>query len=182
MKRVLTVILCIALVATALILPAPSAKADTKAYVIGGWLRLRAAPSFDSATLGSYNTGTAVTVLGVMGSWYNVRTPNNVVGYMYSAYLTFNAPTPVTPTGNTRAYVWAANGRDVRLREGPGLSYGVLGTYSVGVTATILSRGASWHYIKVGKQTGYMMAKYLKEGGVRPLPPTPPAPSSQYTA
>ncbi|MBR4458595.1 MAG: SH3 domain-containing protein [Clostridia bacterium] len=182
MKRTLATILTVVLTVTALIIPAEPALADTTAYVIGGWLRLRATPSFDSATIGSFYTGTAVTVLGVSGSWYNVRTPNNTTGYMYSAYLSFNPPG--TPSGDTgTAKVYASNGRNVNLRNGPGLSYQVIGTYSVGTTVTILSRGSGWHYIRAGKQTGYMMAKYLVERGTpTPIPPTPPVPTDNYTA
>lgn len=181
MKRFLAAILTIALVAAMTVLPTAPAMADTTAYVIGGWLRLRAEPSFSAATIGSFNTGTPVTVLGVTGSWYSVRTPNNMTGYMYSAYLSFNPPVDPTPSGFGTAKVYAANGRNVNLRNGPGLSYSVIGTYSVGTTVTILSRGTSWHYIKAGKQTGYMMAKYLRDG-TAPTPDPGPTPVSPYTA
>lgn len=180
MKRIWATVMAIALMASVLVIPAAPALAETTAYVIGGWLRLRAAPSFDAATIGSFNTGTPVTVLGVSGSWYNVRTPNNMLGFMYGAYLSFNPP--VTPSGGTgTARIYAANGRNVNLRNGPGLSYSVIGTYSVGTNVTILSRGISWHYIKAGKQTGYMMAKYLHEGGT-PSPAPAPSPGTPYTA
>ena len=189
MKRFGSLALAALLTLTVALSFVPAAQASSVAYVVGGWLRMRSAPSFDATTIASYNTGTAVTVLGVSGAWYFCQAPNGRTGYMYSAYLTFNAPTPVTPTGNTRAYVWAANGRDVRLREGPGLSYGVLGTYSVGTSVTILSRGTYWHYIRVGRQTGYMMAQYLSDTPgsapvtpVTPDPVTPVTPSAGYTA
>ncbi len=183
MKRFGSLALAALITLTLALAVVPAAQASSVAYVVGGWLRMRSAPSFDAETIASYNTGTAVTVLSVSGSWYYCQAPNGRTGYMYSAYLTFNAPTPVTPTTDTRAYVWAANGRDVRLREGPGLSYGVLGTYSVGTSVTILSRGTYWHYIKVGRQTGYMMSQYLTETpGTTPAPVTPVTPTTGYTA
>ncbi len=184
MKRLMSMTAAVVLALTMMICAAPDARADSVAYVIGGWLRMRSAPSFEAVTIASFNTGTAVTVLGASGSWYYCRAANGKTGYMYSAYLTFIAPaTPVTPTTSTKAWVWASNGRDVRLREGPGLSYGVLGTYSVGTSVTILSHGTYWHYIKVGKQTGYMMAQYLTTTSPStPSTPSTPTPSGGYTA
>ncbi len=172
MKRSISIILAAMLIFAMAVTQVESAQAASVAYVIGGWLRMRSGPSFDSETIASYNTGTAVTVLGTSGSWYYCQAPNGQTGYMYSAYLTYNAPTP-SPSTNTKGWVYAANGRDVRLRSGPGLSYSVIGTYSVGTSLTILNRGTYWHRIKIGRQTGYMMAQYINEK----LDPTPaPAP------
>lgn len=191
MKRFASVAVALMLALTLVVAEIPGARATSVAYVVGGWLRMRIAPSFDAETIASYATGTAVTVLSVSGSWYYCQASDGKAGYMYSAYLTFNTPTtPVTPTAPTsgKAYIWAANGRDVRLREGPGLSYGVLGTYSVGTSVTILSRGTYWHYITVGHQTGYMMAQYLTDAPgtsttpVTPTTPTPVTPTTGYTA
>ena len=166
MKRILAALLCLMLALT--LVPAPAAQAAYgTATVTGGWLVLRASPSFDAQIIASYYTGTVVTVIGITGSWYQVTTPDNNIGYMYSAYLvTGSGPspspvTPVTPTTSTRAYVYASNGGNVRLRSGPGQSYGIIGSYRVGTQVTILNPGTYWHYISVGVQTGYMMAKYL---------------------
>ncbi len=178
MKRVLSFAVAIALIISAVIMMPETAHATTVAYVKGGWLRLRAAPSFDSETLASYYTGTAVTVLSAAGSWYYVQTGDSRIGYMYGSYLSFT-PSP-TPSGDTKGVVYAANGRDVRLRSGPGTNYGVIGSYSVGTSVTILSAGSAWHYIKVGKQKGYMMAQYISTSSTPS--PVPPTPSGGYTA
>ena len=118
MKKILAALLCLTLALT--LVPArPAQAAYGTATVRGGWLVLRASPSFDAQIIASYYTGTVVTVIGITGSWYQVTTPDNNIGYMYSAYLvTGSGPspspvTPVTPTTSTRAYVYASNGGNV---------------------------------------------------------------------
>lgn len=181
MKRVLSVVLAAVLVFALAVTQVDSAQAASTAYVVGGWLRMRSGPSFDYPTIASYNTGTAVTVLGTSGLWYYCQAPDGKTGYMYSSYLSYNAPSP-TPVTKTKGWVYAANGRDVRLRSGPGLTYAVIGTYSVGHSLTILSRGDYWDYISIGKQKGYMMAQYITEQGGGTTPVTPPPSSGGYTA
>ena len=70
------------------------------------------------------------------------------------------------------------NGLGVRLRTGPSTAYGVLAVYPVGTSATILSSGTYWHYVRIGNRTGYMMSQFLSTGAV---PPTKPETGS-YTA
>ena len=173
MKKWISVLLVLALLAGAVAVPAALASGTdnnrgkaTSATVVGGWLRLRDTPSFDGVILGSYFTGTKVTLLGSTGSWYHVQVSDGMKGYMYSAYLRLDYDSPVgVGVENLVATVVSANGLDVRLRSGPSTAYGVIGLYPVGTSATILVSGKNWHYIRIGRQTGYMMAKYLKTAG-----------------
>ncbi|MGN0746524.1 MAG: SH3 domain-containing protein, partial [Aristaeellaceae bacterium] len=155
---------------------------STTATVKGGWLRLRAQPSFDATTITSYYTGTVVTVLGSSGKWFQVTTPDGRSGYMYSDYLTVNSASSGSGSSggweNIAATVVSANGLGVRLRTGPSTAYGVLAVYPMGTSATILSSGTYWHYVRIGNRTGYMMSEFLSTGAV---PPTTPD-SSTYTA
>lgn len=171
MKRWMAWLMAVVLMLT--MLPAASLAAET-ATVKGGWLRLRAAASFDSTTIASYYTGTRVTVVARLNKWCQVITPDGRGGYMYSDYLTTGESSQGTGT------VTSANGLPVRLRLGPGTGYGVIAKYSVGTKVTILSRGTYWHYVRIGNQTGYMMADYISGGTPGPAPT--PAPSAGYTA
>ena len=174
MKKWLSVFLVLALVIGTAAVPAAMAASGsaanrgpgTTATVVGGWLRLRATPSFDGETIASYYTGTKVTVLGSTGSWYHVMVSDGKKGYMHSAYLRLDTDSPVsTGLENLVATVVSANGLDVRLRSGPSTAYGVIGLYPVGTSATILASGKNWHYVRIGRQVGYMMAKYLTTVG-----------------
>ena len=183
-KRFLAMCLALILCVGVLTLPTQAAQAaSTTATVKGGWLRLRAQPSFDAVTITSYYTGTVVKVLGTSGKWYQVTAPDGRSGYMYGDYLTVNTGSSGggTPSGsweNIAATVVSANGLGVRLRTGPSTAYGVLAVYPVGTSATILSSGTYWHYVRIGNRTGYMMSQFLSTGAV---PPTKPETGS-YTA
>ena len=109
---------------------AAPALAATYATVVGGWLRLRLAPSYDATVITSYRTGTTVTVLSESGGWARVMTPDYRLGYMDERYLWFGGdrPQPVpqpTPkartwtTVNRKAWVTSQNGKGVRLRNAP---------------------------------------------------------------
>ena len=166
------------------LLAAP-AFAATYATVRGGWLRLRANPSYDAAIITSYKNGTVVTVLSVSNGWARVMTPDYRVGYMDSRYLAGGSPAPtVQPTVqpyptrtwtdvNRIAYVTSTNGKGVRLRSAPYVnSSNVMGLYPVGRTVTELRRSNDgWSYIRIDGKYGYMMSQFLTTGfnpGPRP--------------
>ena len=82
----IALITVLAIVLTA-VLPLTAALADQTGTEVGGWLILRGGPSFNSTIISSYPSGTVVTITGQTGSWYSVRTPDGLTGYMNSAYL-----------------------------------------------------------------------------------------------
>ena len=137
-----------------------SASAET-ATVYGGWLILRANPSFSATALSSYPSGTVVTVTGQNGSWYAVTAPDGMNGWMLGTYLRFQS-SGGSSSGNAK--VKSQNGLNVRLRTGPGTGYTVLGSYPPGTSVTVLSSGKDWSKVQIGNFTGYMMSKYLTTG------------------
>lgn len=153
-----------------------AASAEEKGVVFGGWLILRSSPSFSGAIKSSYPSGTVVTITGKTGSWYAVKTPDGLTGYMLSDYLKVSGGGSPGPVGTT-VYVTSSNGLNVRLRSGPGTGYSIIASYAPGTAATMLSSGKSWSRIQIGSYTGYMMTKYLTYNPVSPTtPPTPPGP------
>ena len=145
-----------------------TALAEQTGRVHGGWLLLRDAPSYSGAVRSSYPSGTVVTITGQAGSWYAVTAPDGLKGYMLGRYLTVSA-TAATETSdssaNMQAWVTSSNGNNVRLRTGPGKSYGVLASYAPGTECLILERGSTWSKIRIGSYTGYMMTRYLTTNG-----------------
>ncbi|MCL1854260.1 MAG: SH3 domain-containing protein, partial [Clostridia bacterium] len=171
MKRLL--VLCLMIILLAGFIAPTQSLAATTGVVRGGWLRLRAQPSFSAATITSYYTGTVVTILDTLTDWYHVRTPDNRTGYMYRAYVTVGGG-----GGTGTATVWSSNGYGVRLRSGPGTGYRVLTVYSVGTPVTILERGSYWSLIQVGSRVGYMMNQFLRSMTPWPDPWPDPYPNA----
>ena len=156
------------------VLPLGSALAQT-GVVRGGWLILRASPSFSGQVLSSYPSGTVVTITGQVGSWYGVTAPDGLSGYMYGDYLQISGGEGGggTVTEGTTAYVTSRNGLNVRLRSGPGKGYSIIATYAPGTKCTILSSGKNWSRIQIGRNIGYMMTQFLTS---KPGPTSHPHP------
>ena len=160
-------------------LPCTTALAEKKGIVKGGWLILRAAPSFSGTIKSSYPSGTTVTITGQIGSWYAVTTPDGMTGYMLGDYLQIYNGGGILPV-ETTAYVTSTNGLNVRLRSGPGKGYSILASYAPGTKCTILSAGNNWCRIQIGSYTGYMMTRYLTNTPSAPTPTPKPSPSGEY--
>lgn len=161
-------------------LPAASALANQTGVVKGGWLILRATPSFSGTILSSYPTGTVVTITGQVGSWYAVTAPDGLSGYMLGDYLQVNGSGGYTPVEST-AYVTSRNGLNVRMRSGPGKGYSIIAAYAPGTQCQILSAGTNWCRIQIGSLTGYMMTQFLTNQYITPVPGPTPVPVPEYT-
>ncbi len=181
------IILMVLILAALSVLPVSGAMADT-GTVKGGWLILRADPSFTGAIKASYPSGTVVTITGQVGSWYAVTTPDGLTGYMLGDYLQIGGSGKSNPATGTfidsTAYVTSANGLNVRMRSGPGKGYSVIASYVPGTKCTIISPGNNWCRIQVGNLTGYMMTQFLT--GTEIATPVTPVPAivpsgSEYT-
>ena len=164
MKRLMAFCLALMLVVCAIPMPQADAATNMTATVKGGWLRLREQPNTNAKTIASYYTGTKVTILGTSGSWYYVQVGNHK-GYMLGSYLNVNADSGSSnaPSGNLNITAWiiSGDGGNVRLRSGPGTTYGVLASYPIGTKVTILAKGTNWFQISVNGKVGYMMSQYL---------------------
>ena len=183
------IVLMVLILAAVSVLPVSGAIADT-GTVKGGWLILRADPSFSGTILNSYPSGTVVTITGQVGAWYAVTTPDKLTGYMLGEYLQIGGSSASNPTTgqfiDSTAYVTSANGLNVRMRSGPGKGYSVIASYAPGTKCTIISPGNNWCRIQIGTLTGYMMTQFLTgtaiPAPVTPVPAVVPGPTgSEYT-
>ena len=135
-----------------------TAAAEKTGKVRGGWLILRSAPSYKGKQIASYPTGTVVTITGQSGSWYAVKAPDGLTGYMLGSYLVVSGDNLVE---GGDAWVTSTNGLNVRLRSGPSTQYAAIASYAPGTKCKILEKGKTFCKIKIGTLTGYMMTKFL---------------------
>lgn len=126
-------------------------------YINGTSVRLRSGPSTTSTILGTYNTGTAMTITGSSGNWYAV-TYNGTNGYVCKDYMTTTKPGGDTPSSSSAGYI---KGNSVRLRSGPGTSYSILGTYNNGTPLTITGTSGEWTAVTLGGVNGYVNSTYV---------------------
>jgi len=157
----------------------------TPGYINAMYVRFRSGPSTGYSVLGSYNTGTQLTILGLNGEWTYV-TINGTNGYVFSRYVSANGtssqqteetvveqpqptpqptpePTPevsVTPTEQTNGHI---TGDYVRFRSGPGTGYSIIGTYNRNTSITITGTSGDWTQATVDGKSGYVFSQYVAE-------------------
>ena len=128
----------------------------------GSYVRMRSGASTSSSILGTYNSGTTMTVTGVSGAWYKVSY-NGTAGYVHSDYVSLSGVT--SNGGSTAGSNGSVKGSDVRMRSGPGTNYSILGTYQNGTPLTVTGTENGWSKVTIGGMSGYIRSDYVSGGG-----------------
>ena len=128
----------------------------------GSYVRMRSGASTSSSILGTYNSGTTMTVTGVSGAWYKVSY-NGTAGYVHSDYVSLSGVT--SNGGSTGSSNGSVKGSDVRMRSGPGTNYSILGTYQNGTPLTVTGTENGWSKVTIGGVSGYIRSDYVSGGG-----------------
>ncbi|MCD7844875.1 MAG: SH3 domain-containing protein [Oscillospiraceae bacterium] len=135
------------------------------------YVRMRSGPSTSYSILGTYSSGTAMTVTGTSGDWYEVSY-NGTTGYVYSLYLTLGSGSSDTSTSASATDsssftvtemddTAAAATTAVNLRTGPSTSYASLQVLSAGTSITITGYSGSWYRVSYNGTTGYVYSSYV---------------------
>ena len=145
--------------------------------VSNGPLNVRTGPGTGYKRIGSLNAGTRLTVTGVDGDWYQIKT-DKVTGYVFAQYVsketsaststsdTVKTPTPTAPSytpihsdGSTKAGMVLKG--PVNVRSGPGAGYTLLGKLNVGTELTVYGTSNGWYKITCGNYDGYVHTGYV---------------------
>ncbi len=142
---------------------------NTTLYVrtnTGRGLNLRDQPSLQGNILGSYKTGTAVSVISRGNGWYKVSVDGQT-GYMSSQYLTGKTSGGSSTTGYPKTGTVSNPGANqvLLLRETASTDARVLGYYRNGTSVQLLGESGNFYKVNVNGQSGYMMKKYIKLSG-----------------
>lgn len=118
------------------------------------FLNLRQYPSYDARVLGIYYNGAVCVVISEYDGWCYVSI-DGMNGYFRREFLRFNGGQAQS------ANVYAANGKPVNLRNGPGYGYGVLAKVPVGAGVSVMLRGGAFSYLTYGGLSGFMDNAFL---------------------
>lgn len=131
---------------------------------------LRSGPGTGYEVLASYAPGTECTVLSAGTSWSRIQIGKRT-GYMMSRYLTKSGsdnssvsgldPVNLPVPSGYSVWVTSKNGKGVNLRSGPSKDTSSIGLYNIGTSASMITLGYNWSYIRIGDVNGYMMTDYL---------------------
>ena len=132
--------------------------------ISGTGVRLRSGPGTSYSILGSFDTGTEMTVTGETGDWYKVDR-NGTEGYVYKTYLKLGSGSTstssdgfsVTSLNESTAYVISP----VHMRTGPDTSYTSQRVLQTGESVTITGESGKWYRVTYGGNEGYVFRTYL---------------------
>ena len=122
----------------------------------GSYVRMRSGASTSSSILGTYNSGTTMTVTGVSGAWYKVSY-NAVEGYMAGEYLTVSTSMDAAlGYGKVNSDVSSLN-----IRSGAGTGCSVLSSVSGGTVLELTGVQDGWYKVVHGGTSGYVSSDYI---------------------
>lgn len=133
-------------------------------------LNVRTAPSTSSSRIGCIYQGASVTITGVSGDWYRVKTSvngKNTEGYVSAQYITKsqsseNSNQETAKTGKGKVNVSALN-----VRSSATTASKVVTCLTQNTVVALQGQSGDWYKISVesnGAQvTGYVYAKYITE-------------------
>ena len=155
MKKVLIIVLLLAIFATMLPLTAEAAAMDSAAGAVttaSGSLNVRTKASSASSVVATLKKGSYITLLEKSGSWWKVEYGKAQYGYCHADYITPVQGTPVSVnvTGS------------LNVRSGAGTTYSIQGSLGRGEVVLRLTTSGSWSRILYhGTKTGWVSSQYL---------------------
>lgn len=124
-------------------------------------VNMRAGASTDTAVITTLGKGTKLTAMGENGSFYLVQTGGGSQGYVSKNYLS-KSKVSGSSTGSSSAETKTVTASYVNMREGGGLSYGVIRVLPYGTEVTVLYKGNYWTRVRYGGDTGWIKNNYLR--------------------
>ena len=135
----------------------PASQAQGTGVITDDYVRLRTGPGTGYTILGTYNTGTKMTITGQSGDWYAV-TYNGMKGYVYKQYLSQSGSSAqVTEMSATAAHTTAG----VNLREGPSTAYPSKRVLAAGTSVTVNGKSGQWYRVDWSGVGGYIYQDYV---------------------
>lgn len=134
-------------------------------------LRMRAGSGTNYDVVGWLYNGDNFEILGKQGQWYKVK-HKETTGYVHGDYVKVleensggsnnntTPSTPETPKESVGNVINAPNG--LRVRQGAGTSYSVVGWLSNGDQVKVLGKEGQWYKIDNKGTQGYIHGDYLR--------------------
>lgn len=140
-----------------------SAASGSTAKITGSGVNLRKGPSKDDTSITKLAKGTALTVTGSSGNWYQVKvTSTGTSGYVSKNYVS------LTAASTSSSGVGFTNASRVNLRKGPSKDDSSLGKLSKHTALTVIETTGKWSKVKITSTgtTGYIFSSYITLGTV----------------
>ncbi len=158
MKKILSILLTIIIIASIFVMPIKSygATLTSQAGVVSlksGKLNVRKSASTSSGIVTSLANGSYITLISKSGNWYYVEYADGKFGYCHKDYLKLDSGKTATVKTNSTS---------LNVRSGAGTTYAIIDKLPKGDIVIILSISGNWSKILYsGVKTGYVSSQYL---------------------
>ncbi|WP_078440056.1 SH3 domain-containing protein [Shouchella oshimensis] len=128
-------------------------------------LNVRTGPGTNHSVLTTLNKDERVELIAKTGQWYQIKV-GNVEGYVSGQFLTFSRESEdqieevdeeIIAEGKTTARL--------NLRAQPNTNSSIRTTLSKNQTVQIVKKEGNWYFVRVGFQTGWVSADFIKIDG-----------------
>lgn len=126
-------------------------------------VNFRAGASTSTVSMGTLQTGTKITVLGVNNGFYLICDPDNAQGFVSTSYVSETKPSsasasfPTFETTGTKTVI----GHGVNMRAGGGSSYDVICVVPYGAKVGVIYQGTYWTRVNYNGAMGWISNDYL---------------------
>jgi N-acetylmuramoyl-L-alanine amidase len=144
--------------------PIKSIAASEQVTINVDLLNVRSGAALTSSVLAKVKKGQTFDVVEKKNDWIKIKLSSNSTGWVASWLVTQKASNPSSSvSGGNETVESKATG--LRFRSGPGTSFGVIGVFEKGKTATYLDKSGEWIKISYSGKQGWVAASYVKTNG-----------------
>ena len=141
------------------------AKAADQVTINVDSLNVRNGAGLTHSVIATVKKGQTYDVVEKKNDWIRIKLSANSSGWVANWLVTqkkaaTNSSTPAVSTTNGSVVESTATG--LRFRSGPGTSFGVIGVFEKGKTATYLGKSGEWIKISYSGKTGWVSSGYVK--------------------
>ncbi|OAS84966.1 MULTISPECIES: SH3 domain-containing protein [Metabacillus] len=166
-RKGMTMYICFTLLFIAsFVSPIKSTAASEQVTINVDLLNVRSGAALTSSVLAKVKKGQTFDVVEKKNDWIKIKLSSNSTGWVAAWLVTKKANST-----SSSSSVSSGNGTveskatGLRFRSGPGTSFGVIGVFEKGKTATYLDKSGEWIKISYSGKQGWVAASYVKTNG-----------------
>ncbi|PMC39737.1 N-acetylmuramoyl-L-alanine amidase [Bacillus sp. UMB0899] len=165
-RKIMTISICFTFVILSFFAhfsPSTAKAADQVTINVDG-LNVRNGAGLTYSVIAKVKKGQTYDVVEKKNDWIRIKLSANTSGWVANWLVTQKKA-----TNTSKPSVSASNGSTVestatglRLRSGPGTSFGIIGVFEKGKTATYVEKSGEWIKVSYSGKTGWVSSSYVK--------------------
>jgi N-acetylmuramoyl-L-alanine amidase len=171
LKKVPTILTCLLLLSSSLPSHTLRAKANSETVTItASDLNIREGPGLSYSVIGKVDSGESYSIYRQQEDWIEISLPGGKKGWVAEWFTVKQADSSVA-NQNKGPLSGTVTADNLRVRNGPGTSYPVLGSVSEEDQVTIMEMNGNWVKIEQAALEGWVSKEYVRLGNNQPNQP-----------